>query len=330
MRTAEFGSPRLAVFDSDRRPSIVPSASAASRAIAGATGSSNGSATCSAACRSSSSTATIPAKAMVDEALQRRGLWRYPAYITSTNGEVTYRCAVDPAEHAMFLQADAIHADGMPHVFASRLQMRRAAAGARRHHRPVLRRGARSRARAAPRCSCSAPPRPRTRSRGDRRQTDSPDCGWSAAATATSPMRKRRSRSAARSPSSAPDILWVSMGVPREQMFIGPQPLTAHHRRRHQDLRRTVRFPVGIEAARAAVDAARRPRMAVADRARAAPARLALSEDQSLRDVSAADEDAVIRRTDRFRYGRACPGHDGQGLQRLTCSTCAAETAFRR
>ncbi|WP_204273103.1 hypothetical protein, partial [Enterobacter hormaechei] len=30
------------------------------------------------------------AKVMVDEALKRRGLWRYPAYITSTNGEVTY------------------------------------------------------------------------------------------------------------------------------------------------------------------------------------------------------------------------------------------------
>lgn len=60
------------------------------------------------------------AKALVDHALQRRGLWRYPAYITSTNGEVTYRCAVDEAERSLFLEADAIHADGMPHVFVSR------------------------------------------------------------------------------------------------------------------------------------------------------------------------------------------------------------------
>lgn len=60
------------------------------------------------------------AKVLVDHALRRRGLWRYPAYITSTNGEVTYRCAVDKAERALFLQADAIHADGMPHVFVSR------------------------------------------------------------------------------------------------------------------------------------------------------------------------------------------------------------------
>src|SRR4051794_28037344 len=33
------------------------------------------------------------ARAMVDESLKRRELWRYPAYLTSTNGEVTYRCA---------------------------------------------------------------------------------------------------------------------------------------------------------------------------------------------------------------------------------------------
>lgn len=62
------------------------------------------------------------AKAMVDHSLERRGLWRYPAYITSTNGEVTYRCAVDKAERSLFLEADAIHADGMPHVFVSRLR----------------------------------------------------------------------------------------------------------------------------------------------------------------------------------------------------------------
>jgi exopolysaccharide biosynthesis WecB/TagA/CpsF family protein len=59
---------------------------------------------------------------MVDESLKRRGLWRYPAYLTSTNGEVTYRCAVSESERSLFLQADAIHADGMPHVFVSRLR----------------------------------------------------------------------------------------------------------------------------------------------------------------------------------------------------------------
>jgi exopolysaccharide biosynthesis WecB/TagA/CpsF family protein len=62
------------------------------------------------------------AQAMVDHALERRGLWRYPAYITSTNGEVTYRCASDNTERSLFLKADAIHADGMSHVFVSRLR----------------------------------------------------------------------------------------------------------------------------------------------------------------------------------------------------------------
>ena len=61
------------------------------------------------------------ARLIVDEALRRSAMWRFPAYLTSTNGEVTYRCAVDENERALFLQADAIHADGMAHVFASRL-----------------------------------------------------------------------------------------------------------------------------------------------------------------------------------------------------------------
>jgi exopolysaccharide biosynthesis WecB/TagA/CpsF family protein len=65
---------------------------------------------------------TETARALVDESLKRRGLWRYPAYLTSTNGEVTYRCAVNESERSLFLQADAIHADGMPHVFVSRLR----------------------------------------------------------------------------------------------------------------------------------------------------------------------------------------------------------------
>jgi hypothetical protein len=40
------------------------------------------------------------------------GLWRYAAYLTSAKGEVMHRCAVNDSEHSVFLQADAIHADG--------------------------------------------------------------------------------------------------------------------------------------------------------------------------------------------------------------------------
>jgi N-acetylglucosaminyldiphosphoundecaprenol N-acetyl-beta-D-mannosaminyltransferase len=61
------------------------------------------------------------ARVMVDESLKRTGLWRYPAYLTSTNGEVTHLCALDEATRALFMQADAIHADGMVHVFVSHL-----------------------------------------------------------------------------------------------------------------------------------------------------------------------------------------------------------------
>lgn len=66
------------------------------------------------------------ARLIVEEALKRHSLWRYPAYLTSTNGEVTYRCAVNDDDKQLFLQADAIHADGAAHVFASRLHSKTA------------------------------------------------------------------------------------------------------------------------------------------------------------------------------------------------------------
>jgi N-acetylglucosaminyldiphosphoundecaprenol N-acetyl-beta-D-mannosaminyltransferase len=62
------------------------------------------------------------ARVIVEEALKRQNQWRYPAYLTSTNGEVTYRCDVDQTERSLFLQADAISADGMFHVFVSRFK----------------------------------------------------------------------------------------------------------------------------------------------------------------------------------------------------------------
>ncbi len=58
---------------------------------------------------------------MVDVALTRKQKGGHPAYLTSTNGEVTFMCAREPETRNMFMQADGIHADGMPHVFVSRL-----------------------------------------------------------------------------------------------------------------------------------------------------------------------------------------------------------------
>jgi N-acetylglucosaminyldiphosphoundecaprenol N-acetyl-beta-D-mannosaminyltransferase len=159
------------------------------------------------------------ARVMVDESLKRRGLWRHPAYLTSTNGEVTYRCAVDESERSLFLQADAIHADGMPHVFVSRL-----------------------------RCGIALPERVATSDLFDDVACEAQAKGASmfmlgatelANATAARLVKNRfprlnlvghRSgffknadeeiRVCGQIAELAPDILWVSMGVPREQRFI--------------------------------------------------------------------------------------------------------------
>jgi N-acetylglucosaminyldiphosphoundecaprenol N-acetyl-beta-D-mannosaminyltransferase len=61
------------------------------------------------------------AEAMGRAALARRGSGLIPQYITSTNGQVLALYATDPEARALFDQADIIHADGMPIVFASKL-----------------------------------------------------------------------------------------------------------------------------------------------------------------------------------------------------------------
>jgi N-acetylglucosaminyldiphosphoundecaprenol N-acetyl-beta-D-mannosaminyltransferase len=159
------------------------------------------------------------AKHMVDEALRRRGYWRYPAFLTSTNGEVTHACAFNPELRKLFLQADAIHADGMPHVFASRLK-----------------------------CKVALPERVATtdlfyavNEEAERRgatvfmlgATEATNAAAAAAVQARFPGLKLVGRRngyfanldeeiAACDEIAAlgPDILWVSMGVPREQMFV--------------------------------------------------------------------------------------------------------------
>jgi exopolysaccharide biosynthesis WecB/TagA/CpsF family protein len=61
------------------------------------------------------------ARLMVDSALQRRNTGLRPLIFTSANGQVLSMCARQPDVRDLFLQADLIHADGMPLVFASRL-----------------------------------------------------------------------------------------------------------------------------------------------------------------------------------------------------------------
>lgn len=159
------------------------------------------------------------AKVMVDEALRRRGLWRYPAFLTSTNGEVTHACAVDPDMRSLFLQADAIHADGMPHVFVSRMK-----------------------------CKVALPERVATTDLFDAVNEEAERRGASVFmlgateevnALAAESVRTRfprlkllgrrngffgnleeERRACEDIAALGPDILWVSMGVPREQAFV--------------------------------------------------------------------------------------------------------------
>jgi N-acetylglucosaminyldiphosphoundecaprenol N-acetyl-beta-D-mannosaminyltransferase len=159
------------------------------------------------------------ARIMVDEALKRRELWRYPAYLTSTNGEVTFRCAADDTERALFLEADAIHADGMPHVFVSRLKCEfplpeRVATTDLFHDvaREAEARGASMFLLGATEASNRIAAEtvrekyPRLKLAGHRH-------GFFADADDEIVACDQIAR-------LSPDILWVSMGVPREQQFI--------------------------------------------------------------------------------------------------------------
>lgn len=62
------------------------------------------------------------AELMLDIALARRGSAQPPPVVTSANGQVISMCARDRQLRELFLSADLIHADGMPLVLASRLK----------------------------------------------------------------------------------------------------------------------------------------------------------------------------------------------------------------
>lgn len=61
------------------------------------------------------------AQLMVDVALARRDGAQPPLIFTSANGQVLSMCARQSRIRDVFLEADLIHADGMPLVFVSRL-----------------------------------------------------------------------------------------------------------------------------------------------------------------------------------------------------------------
>ena len=61
------------------------------------------------------------AELMVKVARERRGQGGRPYVLSSANGEVLSRCANDAAVSSMFAEADLLNADGQPLVLASRL-----------------------------------------------------------------------------------------------------------------------------------------------------------------------------------------------------------------
>jgi N-acetylglucosaminyldiphosphoundecaprenol N-acetyl-beta-D-mannosaminyltransferase len=64
------------------------------------------------------------AQLMIDIAAARRNSQKPPLVFTSANGQVLSMCASHPDVRQLFLDADVIHADGMPIVLASRLLSR--------------------------------------------------------------------------------------------------------------------------------------------------------------------------------------------------------------
>nr|WP_321445890.1 WecB/TagA/CpsF family glycosyltransferase [uncultured Cohaesibacter sp.] len=61
------------------------------------------------------------ARRMIDHAVAARGKDLPPLYSTSANGQVLSMCALQPDVKALFEDADIIHADGEPLVHASKL-----------------------------------------------------------------------------------------------------------------------------------------------------------------------------------------------------------------
>jgi exopolysaccharide biosynthesis WecB/TagA/CpsF family protein len=155
---------------------------------------------------------------MVDLALARRGAHEPPLYVTSANGQVVSLCASDPEMRALFVTADIIHADGMPLVFASRLRCReplpeRVATSDLVHDlaKVALARGATFYL-----LGGTAEVAAKTRA-----NLEAWYPGLAIAGARSGYMTTAEEAAVAEEIAAAkPDILFVSMGVPREQAFI--------------------------------------------------------------------------------------------------------------
>lgn len=157
------------------------------------------------------------AELLVDEALARRGAGGEPLYSTSANGQVLSLCATKPALRALFLASPLIHADGMPLVFAARWRCptplpERVATTDLFHDvaEAAIRRGASF-------YMLGGTPAALAKALAEVRRR----CPSLALAGARDGYFRPEEEDAvvAEIEAARPDILWVAMGVPREQDF---------------------------------------------------------------------------------------------------------------
>ena len=158
------------------------------------------------------------ARLMVGAALARRGSGQAPLIITSANGQVISMCARDPQLRALFLAADLIHADGTPLVLASRLKC----------HPPLPERVATTDlfhdiAPVAERCGATffllgaAPDVIAAAVRNVRQKY--PRLQIAGFRHGYFPSAEDEQRAVDDINAARPDILWIGMGVPKEQRF---------------------------------------------------------------------------------------------------------------
>lgn len=155
---------------------------------------------------------------LVDLALDRRNRLEPPAIITSANGQVLSLCARDPEIRRLFEASDLIHADGAPLVFASYLRERALRLPERVATTDLFHDVAREAVRldlgfymlgSTPEGMARA--EARVRARYPALRLLGAHHGYLDGAVAADQVRAiARAR---------PDILWLGMGVPREQAF---------------------------------------------------------------------------------------------------------------
>ena len=231
------------------------------------------------------------ARRMIDHAVAARGKDLSPLYSTSANGQVLSMCALQPDVKALFEEADIIHADGEPLVHASKLL-------------------AKSR----------LPERVATTDliHNTARMAEAEAVSFYFLGASQDEIERAVANMKARYPklifagyrngyikpdeedavieqvnAAKPDILWIGMGVPREQDFVSRNKAPLHWCWRHQDLWRSVQLPVRQKQTRTAMDAGLGAGMGLSHRSGAKEALLAVCLHQPPCGLAFVDENPL-------------------------------------